>query len=130
MKNLSLLVWLTQLGLSTAVPLAGFTLLGVWLNNRFGWGIWVVIAGAVLGILFAVDGFRTSLKAMERLASSGKKKILPPFHLTITSKEHAMDIRKQIFGEIAIMAVGQFLKIALMQKTMATTPVTFATMQT
>lgn len=77
MKNLSLLVWLTQLGLSVAVPLAGFTLLGVWLNHRFGWGTWVIIAGAVLGILFAIDGFRTSLKAMERLASSGKKKDPP-----------------------------------------------------
>lgn len=77
MKNLSLLVWLTQLGLSTAVPLAGFTLLGVWLHNRFGWGSWAVVVGAVLGILFAIDGFRTSLKAMERLAESGKKKEKP-----------------------------------------------------
>ena len=29
MKNLSLLVWLTQLGISVAVPLAGFVLLAV-----------------------------------------------------------------------------------------------------
>ena len=28
MKDLSLIVWLTQLGLSTALPLAGFILLG------------------------------------------------------------------------------------------------------
>ena len=36
MKDLSLLVWLTQLGLSVAVPLAGFILLAVWLRSRFG----------------------------------------------------------------------------------------------
>ena len=30
MKDLPLLVWLTQLGLSVAAPLAGFVLLAVW----------------------------------------------------------------------------------------------------
>ena len=42
MKNLNLIVWLTQLGLSTALPLAGFILLAVWLRSRFGWGDWVI----------------------------------------------------------------------------------------
>ena len=32
MKNISLLLWLTQLGLSVAVPLGGFILLGLWLH--------------------------------------------------------------------------------------------------
>ena len=34
MKNLNLLIWLTQLGLSVAVPLGGFILLGLWLSQR------------------------------------------------------------------------------------------------
>ena len=42
MKNLSLIVWLTQLGLGVAIPLAGFVLLGVWLHNSVGWGVWTV----------------------------------------------------------------------------------------
>ena len=78
MKDLSLLVWLTQLGLSTALPLAGFVLLGVWLHNSCGWGVWTIWAGVILGIICAIDGFRTSLKAMERLTRKSKDTPPPP----------------------------------------------------
>lgn len=74
MKNLTALVWLTQLGLSVACPLAGFILLAVWLRSRFGWGAWVLWAGIVLGVVGAIDGLRTSLKAMARLSKQ------PPEH--------------------------------------------------
>ena len=77
MKDLSLLVWLTQLGLSVALPLAGFVLLALWLRNSWGWGDWVIWAGVGLGIVCAIDGFRVSLKVMERL-SRDKKKDPPP----------------------------------------------------
>lgn len=49
MKDISLLVWLTQLGFSVVSPLAGCVLLAVWLHNRWNWGTWVILAGAVLG---------------------------------------------------------------------------------
>lgn len=77
MKNLSLIVWLTQLGFSVAFPMAGFILLAVWLRERFGLGVWVLIAGIVLGLVGAVDGLRYSLKAME-LMSEDKKDQQPP----------------------------------------------------
>lgn len=67
MKDLSLLVWLTQLGLSTAVPLAGFILLALWLRS-LGWGDWVLWVGVSVGFVCAIDGFRTSLKAMSRIS--------------------------------------------------------------
>lgn len=73
MKDLSLLVWLSQLGLSVAVPLAGFILLGVWLRNRFGLGVWVVLLGVAVGIICALDGLRNSLKAMQRLTKDKKE---------------------------------------------------------
>ncbi len=76
MKDLSLLVWLTQLGLSVVVPLAGFIFLGVWLHQAQGWGEWTVYAGIILGLLFAFDGLRYSLKAMSRLSKEKKEK--PP----------------------------------------------------
>lgn len=76
MKDLQLLTWLTQLGLSTAVPLAGFVLLGVWLRNRYGWGNWVLFAGIGLGLLFAIDGFVRSLKLLDNMSKDKKKK--PP----------------------------------------------------
>lgn len=75
MKGMNLLIWLTQLGISVAVPPVAFTLLGVWLRERFALGSWVVIAAVALGILCAVDGLRYSLKAMERM---GKGKNEPP----------------------------------------------------
>lgn len=78
MKNLSLLVWLTQLALSVAVPLTGFVWLAVWLRQRFALGAWVIVVGVVLGAVGAVDGLRISLKAMDRMAENEKKDEPPP----------------------------------------------------
>jgi len=77
MKNVSLLVWLTQLGLSVAIPPAAFIFLTVWLRNRFELGVWVIVAGVLVGIICAVDGLRVSLKAMERIAKDDKKEKPP-----------------------------------------------------
>ena len=68
MKNINLLIWLAQLGISVAAPLGGFIWLGVWLRGRFDLGIWVVLAGVFVGVVCAVDGLRVSLKAMEKMA--------------------------------------------------------------
>ena len=68
MKNISLIVWLTQLGFSVALPPAGFILLAVWLRNRFDLGLWVLWVGIIIGLCGAIDGLRSSLKAMERLS--------------------------------------------------------------
>lgn len=78
MKNVNLLIWLTQLGISVAAPLGGFIWLGVWLRQRFNLGVWVVLAGIVLGVVCAVDGMRVSLKAMERMAKDKKDTEPPP----------------------------------------------------
>lgn len=68
MKNLSLLVWFTQLAISVAVPLGGAVWLSVWLYNKYQLGVWVILLGIALGLIWAIDGLRTSLKAMESLA--------------------------------------------------------------
>ena len=73
MRDLRLLVWLTQLGLSVAFPLAGFILLGLWLRDRLNLGLWVIIAAIVLGLAGAADGLRSSMKAMERMSPSKKE---------------------------------------------------------
>lgn len=78
MRGLQLLVWLTQLGFSVAFPLVGSTLLSLWLRQRFDLGIWVLIVGIVLGIAGAVDGFRVSLKAMEKIAKDKPGNQDPP----------------------------------------------------
>lgn len=78
MKKINLLIWLTQLGLSVVVPLGGFILLALWLRQSFGWGDWVIIVGVLLGVVCAVDGLRTSLKAMERMSKDKKEEQAPP----------------------------------------------------
>lgn len=78
MKHYQLLIWLTQLGLSVALPLAGFLLLGIWLHTARGWGVWVVIAGLVVGLSCAVRGFLDALKIMEQMSQDKKKQQPPP----------------------------------------------------
>ena len=70
----SLLVWLTQLGMSVALPMTGFTLLGVWLRSKFELGVWVVLCGCAIGLICAIDGLRSSLKIMEQLEKQNEKR--------------------------------------------------------
>ena len=73
MKNLSLLVWLTQLGLSVALPPLCFIGLAVWLRDRWGWGSWVLWVGIILGIYCAVTGFVSTLRSLLHMAEDEKK---------------------------------------------------------
>ena len=77
MKNVNLLVWVTQLGLSTAVPLAGFVGLAVWLKNRYDLGVWVVLVGIGLGLFCAIDGFVRNLKVLNELSKDKAQKDPP-----------------------------------------------------
>lgn len=78
MKDLSLLVWLTQLGFSVAFPLAGCVLLAVWLRKQYAWGMWIIWIGVILGVILAIDGLRFSLKTLERLSRDKREKEPPP----------------------------------------------------
>ena len=78
MKDLNLLVWLTQLGFSVAFPLAGFTLLGVWLHKEWGWGDWIVWTGLILGLICAFTGFRDSLRVLAGMSKDKGKDEPPP----------------------------------------------------
>ena len=70
MKDLKMLIWLTQLGLSVIVPLGSCVFVAVWLNNRFGTGVWIVFAGLFLGGFASILSFRATLTAMNRMADS------------------------------------------------------------
>lgn len=83
MKDLNLLVWLTQLGLSVAVPPVVFILLAVWLRNRYAWGNWVIWVAVALGLYCAVTGFISSLRTLLAV-SAGKKKDKP----TVSFNDH------------------------------------------
>lgn len=87
MKDLNMLVWLTQLGMSVAMPLGGFTLLGLWLKNRFDLGVWVVLSGCAVGFIAAIDGLRYSLKAMESMNKFRKKEEEEPPSVSFNDHE-------------------------------------------
>lgn len=67
------LVWLTQFGLSVAVPPALCIAGSVWLRRHFMLGGWVVAVGVVVGVLAAVSCLRSSLQALDREGKSRKK---------------------------------------------------------
>lgn len=77
MKNIKVIVWLTQLGLSVALPPLGFIYLAVRLQQRFSWGNWVIWAAIALGLICAIDGLRSSLKAMLQMSKPEHEKQPP-----------------------------------------------------
>ena len=78
MKDLSLLTWLTQLGLTVALPLGGLIWLAVWLRDSCGWGSWVIFAGIGLGLYSAFEGLRASVRAMQLITRKKKDEQPPP----------------------------------------------------
>ncbi len=66
MKELSLLMWIGQLGLSFALPVAGFTLLGVWLRGRTGAGAWLIALFCMIGLISGAHGCITVLRQLDR----------------------------------------------------------------
>ena len=78
MKEWRLLIWLPQFGISVVFPLIGFVMLAVWLQNRFGWGQWVLWVGILCGLIIAAVGVRDTVKAMALMEKKKKKDGPPP----------------------------------------------------
>ena len=55
MKLLNLLMWVTQFGLSALFPLCFFLFVAVWLQNKFGLGMWIVAVFGILGFLVSIS---------------------------------------------------------------------------
>ena len=72
MKHWNLLIWVPQFGISVVFPLILFIMLAVWLQERWGWGSWVIVAGIFCGLITAAIGFGDTARAM--LEASGHKK--------------------------------------------------------
>ena len=72
MKDLHLIIWLTQFGLNVALPPACSVLLAIWLRDHCGWGDWVLWVGIALGVYCAIEGLITSVKLLQRLDKKKK----------------------------------------------------------
>ena len=51
MKLLSLILWVGQFGFSVIFPTLIFLFLGNWLQDKFGFGPWVLIVCGIIGVL-------------------------------------------------------------------------------
>lgn len=68
MKTLSLLLWVSQFGLSIIFPTLFFLLLAVYLQSRLGLGMWIIYLLGILGILTSVQTAKSCLKALQKAA--------------------------------------------------------------
>ena len=78
MKILSLLMWVGQFGLSIIFPMLFFLYLGVWLQNRFGLGIWIVAVFGILGLLTTVSTVKSCLRSLCKAANEASGSKQPP----------------------------------------------------
>lgn len=78
MKILSLLTWVAQFGFSMIFPTLFFLILAVWLQNRFGLGMWIIIVCGILGILTSISTTRANLKAILKAAEEVSDRKEPP----------------------------------------------------
>lgn len=66
MKYLSLLTWVGQFGFSCLFPTCVFLLLGVYLQQRFSIGVWIVILLGSIGFLTSISTARACLQSMRK----------------------------------------------------------------
>lgn len=78
MKMLSLLLWVTQFGLSLLFPLCFFLLSGAWLQRHYGLGMWVIAVGGILGLLTSISTARSCIRSLRRDAEEASGQKEPP----------------------------------------------------
>lgn len=78
MKIIALLMWVGQFGLSIIFPTLFFLLLAVWLQGKFGLGMWIIVVFGVLGILTSVSAARSCLRSLRKAADEASSQKEPP----------------------------------------------------
>ena len=78
MKLLALLMWVGQFGFSAIFPTLFFLLIAVWLQGKFGFGMWIVAVFGVLGILTSISTTRSCLRSLRRAAEDAGSGKQPP----------------------------------------------------
>ena len=78
MKFLSLLMWVGQFGLSVLFPTVFFLILGIWLQNKFSLGLWIVAVLGLLGIMTSIRTARACLHSLQKAADEASDRKDPP----------------------------------------------------
>lgn len=72
MKQISLLLWVTQFGFSILFPVCFFLIAGTWLQERFDLGTWVLVVCGIVGLLTSISTTRSCIRAMRKEAGDRK----------------------------------------------------------
>ena len=75
---LSLLLWVTQLGLSLLFPLCFFLILAVRLQQRYELGTWIVLLRGLVGFLTSVSTARSCIRSLRKAAEKASDQKDPP----------------------------------------------------
>ena len=80
MKFLSLIMWVTQFGVSLVFPLCFFMWLGYWLQNKYSLGGWIMVVCGVVGFLTTISTVKSCWRSMMKAAqeASGRDDNEPP----------------------------------------------------
>ena len=84
MKVLSMILWVSQFGLSILFPFCLFLYLGFWLQIRFGMGIWVM---AVCGVIGFLTSFSTAKSCLRSLLKA-RDEVSPPKKPPVSFNDH------------------------------------------
>ena len=78
MKFLSLILWVTQFGLSALFPLCVFLYLGFWLQTRFGLGLWVMVLCGIIGFMTSISTAKSCLRSLLKARDEASSQEKPP----------------------------------------------------
>jgi len=78
MKILNLLMWVGQFGFSIIFPTLFFLLSAVWLQNRFGLGMWIIVLFGILGVLTTISTTKSCLQSLRKAAEEASESKNPP----------------------------------------------------
>ena len=78
MKTLSLILWVSQFGLSVLFPFCLFLYLGFRLQNRFDLGVWVTLIFGVIGFITSVSTAKSCLRSLLKARDEASSQEKPP----------------------------------------------------
>ena len=110
-------MWVGQFGFSVIFPTIFFLWLGVWLQNRFGLGMWVLIVFGLLGLMTSVSTTRSCLRSLRQAAAEKflgmsialEKEIL----YIVTKTEHKNDIMSAIMKNAGLESKAKSIVFSL-----------------
>lgn len=78
MKILNLLMWVGQFGFSIIFPTVFFLYLAVWLQNKFGLGMWILVLCGILGVLTTISTAKSCLRSLRKASEEASGSGEPP----------------------------------------------------